>query len=265
MTIKQQTIGIYQMKIFSISSSSDGNAYALYNDPGDIILIDAGVPLKRIRTAFLYYNLNISNINYIIVSHTHYDHIKGLRPLLNNTEAFIVCSDDNAGRLRQYDNDMLTFCNHQQFSLADIDILPLEASHDTPTSSFLFESYGVKMGLVTDTGHVSRYMHKQLMHANAMVLESNYSIKHLPMTGYPIQLQQRISSNKGHLSNEQAFEVVRNLYHDNLSHVMFAHVSKRSNSPDIVYEEIMETLMQCYPNTAFSIAPYDSFSPIIDI
>ena len=253
------------MNIFSISSSSDGNAYALYSNPDNIILIDAGVPLKRIKYAFDQYKLDIKHINYVIISHTHSDHIKGLQALLNNTEAFVVCSDDNAGRIKRFDNDTLIFSNHQPFILGDINIMPVEASHDTPTSSFVFSNNHVNIGIVTDTGYVSRTMQSYLSNINMLILESNYSLEHLPSAGYPMHLQRRISSNRGHLSNEQALKVIENLYHDNLSHVMFAHVSKRSNSPDIVQMEIVNDLQIRYPDTAFTIAPYDSFSDILHI
>ncbi|MCK4524286.1 MBL fold metallo-hydrolase [candidate division WOR-3 bacterium] len=253
------------MHFVSLSSSSDGNSYAIYNNPNDIILIDAGIGIRRIEKSFQELSLKLEHINYILITHTHSDHIKGLKGLLNRINPFLVCNKENITRIKEYNADILSFSHNEQFTLSDFAVTPIEAYHDTPTNSFTFESEHYKAGILTDTGHVNVHMLKHLKDLDFLAIESNYSTVHLENSGYPKMLQSRINSKYGHLSNEQAYNTINILQHNKLKQILFVHLSKHSNSPNILEESYLNILKKEFPHTDFSIAPYNSYSKIFNI
>ncbi len=253
------------MKFFSFASSSSGNAYAVYENPNDIVIIDAGIPLHLIKSGLAAHGLTLNNVHYVLISHVHSDHIKGLQALLNNTEAFIVCNEVNARRLSTYKADIITFNNDDSFYIADFLVKPIQAHHDIPTNAFILEHNDSRLSLITDTGHLSINMMEQMKDMDFIAIESNYSEQHLRLSGYPKILQTRIASKRGHLSNIQAYDALTQVHTKRLKQVLFVHLSKNSNSPQIVQSQSISQLEIEFPDTIFSIAPYDSCSDLFHI
>ncbi len=253
------------MYFASLASSSDGNSYVLYNEPDKLILIDAGISFRRIKSGLESLTLDISNVHYILVTHLHHDHIYGLDVISRKIDSNILVHSANAYYFKRKDIDCITYKNAQSFKLLNISIMPFEASHDVHTSSFIFEYSGRKLSFVSDTGILHDYAYDLLFDSDMLALESNYSDLHLPLTDYPEPLKARIDSHKGHLSNVQAKDIINTVYSDRLKQVLFIHVSKRSNSPQIIKEQTVNILIEQYPEACFEIAPYDSPSQIFNV
>lgn len=253
------------MYFASLASSSDGNAFVLFNEPEKLILIDAGISFSRIRSGLELLNLDIANVHYTLITHLHHDHVHGLDMLYRKIDSNILIHSANAYMLKRKGIDCITYKNAAAFRIFNISVMPFEACHDVHTSSFIFEYMGKKMSFVSDTGKLHDFAYDLLFDSNMLALESNYSETHLHLTNYPDMLKARIESHRGHLSNIQARDVINTVYSDKLKQVLFIHVSKRSNSPQIIREQTIPVLHEQYPETQFDIAPYDSPSQVFEI
>ncbi|MGE3062696.1 MAG: hypothetical protein AB7T10_03585 [bacterium] len=116
-----------------------------------------------------------------------------------------------------------------------------------------------------DAGMLYKEHFELFRNVNLLIIESNHSVIKLETCNYLEILKIRIKSEFGHLSNNQAGEAIAELYHNNLKTILFIHLSKRSNHPDILYEEVIEKLQSNFPLIDYKIAPYDSPSDIIKI
>lgn len=253
------------MYFASLASSSDGNAYVLYNEPDKLVLIDAGISYTRIRNSLSSLNLSIDHVRHVLITHTHHDHIYGIDTMMRRHEPNIIVHGANAWFFKNKGMDCVTYKHASSFRLFDMRIMPFEASHDVHTSSFIIESYGKKLSFLSDTGTIHEFAYDLLFDSHMLAIESNYSDTYLPLSDYPAMLQDRIKSHRGHLSNMQAQNIINTVYSINLKNTLLIHVSKRTNSPQIIREETLEYLEQSHPDTRFIIAPYDSPSEIFEI
>ncbi len=252
------------MKFFSIASSSSGNAYIIYENINNIILIDAGISYKKIVNALRFYSINVKNVKYVLITHNHSDHIKGLKTLYKNINPIIV-SHKTFIQTLNYEYDCMEFDFFNKFVLDNISICPIRLFHDTLTSGFVFEYSNKKIGFLSDTGSFDKNIIEKMSDIDMLCIEANYSENLIEQTHYPYYLKYRIKSDTGHLSNYQAKDFIRKIYSNKLKKVVFIHLSKNSNSANIVHSEIIIDLKEEFSNIDFSIATYDIQSEIYEI
>lgn len=219
------------MNFINIKSGSKGNASLLYDDK-TLILIDCGMNKKDLLNALKSINKNIDDIDLVLLTHNHEDHIKGLRFI---DEEKIYCLDgiiDNLDKNRK----LKLF---EEFYFDDFIIIPLETSHDTDVScGFLFKHKELNgnftsLGYITDTGYLPFKTLSYLSNLEFYYFESNYDIYALITSNRTFALKERILSYKGHLSNEQAAIYLSNLIGEKTISIMLAHLSEECNEPNI--------------------------------
>lgn len=246
------------LRICSLASGSSGNSYVVFTD-STALLVDAGISCKRISEGLSDLGLALSDISGILVTHEHSDHIKGLPVLLkkglrlyanretkNGIEDALCISIDP--------ENTVIFNQNGVFQIGDIEITSFSTSHDAlnPTA-FAFESDGKRICIVTDTGCISPEIKDQIRLADILVLESNHDENVLKMGPYPWFLKQRILSDKGHLSNEAAANVLAEIIAEEKSEkrriVLLAHLSKENNFPEMALTTVENTLREngCSP------------------
>ena len=127
----------------------------------------------------------------------------------------------------------------EPFTLGDIDIHPFEISHDAnEPAGYRLECGAKSVAVATDLGKYDSYTVKNLQNLDAVLLEANHDIHMLEVGGYPYYLKQRILGDRGHLSNELSGQLLCDILHDNLKHIMLGHLSRENNYAKLAYETV---------------------------
>jgi phosphoribosyl 1,2-cyclic phosphodiesterase len=236
-----------KLNFCSLSSGSSGNCYYLGNEFHGI-LIDAGISAGAIRKFLKSINISVDTIMGVLVTHNHWDHIKGLEVLTrrNSIPAFTTENiwESILSPSKKITRDCIRKIPLQQkFHLAGFDIEAFPIYHDAPeTIGFHICTGNKKVTIVTDLGHICETAAPYIKAANLLVIESNYDEQMLLNGSYPPFLKTRIQSDSGHLGNHQTSTFLAGAIHDNLSHICLAHLSKNNNTP----EKALQTLQQTF-------------------
>lgn len=224
------------MKISVLASGSTGNC--IYIEDNDTkILIDAGLTGKKIVTNLANIGVNINDINALLVTHEHIDHIKGVGVLARKYDIPVYAneltwSNMNIGDLK---TDLkFSFEKEEQRMFGDIVVNSFGVSHDAINPQFYtFEKDGQKVSILTDTGYISERMADYIKNSSALVYESNHEESILLSCSYPWKTKQRILSDKGHLSNNDAANYLPHLIGNKTKHIYLAHLSKENNTKNL--------------------------------
>ncbi|GAB6097787.1 MBL fold metallo-hydrolase [Desulfatiferula olefinivorans] len=219
-----------------LASGSKGNAIYL-ESCGTAILIDAGLSGKEIEKRLALRGLRPDALSAIVISHEHTDHIKGAGifsrrhklPLYINEKTF------EAGKAMLGDPHRVEFIDcGKPFRIGSMAIHPFSISHDAADpSGFTVDCRGTRIGVATDLGIANLVVREHLKQAHLLILESNHDPSMLfDNERYPWPLKQRVRGRKGHLANEEARELLADLIHDRLHHVILAHLSEENNTRD---------------------------------
>lgn len=232
----------------SLYSGSTGNSFFVQTSTTKI-LIDCGESAKKITSALLSINIDISDINAILVTHEHIDHVRGLGtiskryniPVYANYETWEAMPEQKAKITK--DNIKL-FDISKEFNIGDLKIFPFNTPHDAANPCGFNVFYkNKKISIATDLGHINSDVLRNLENSSFIMLESNYDPEILKCSSYPYSLKQRISGPDGHLSNCVAGQTISHLMNSGLKHVMLGHLSKENNFPELAYKTVVEQLI----------------------
>ncbi len=235
------------MQFSVLASGSTGNAVFVESD-GRSFLVDAGLSGKKMEELFLSVGKNISDLSGIFVTHEHSDHIKGLGVLARKYKLPIYANEKT---WRAMDRLTGTIDNSQKFifetetvkTFGSVDIQSFGVSHDAAEPMFyIFHNGGKKLVLITDTGYVSDRMKGLIANADAYVFESNHDVGMLRMGRYPWSVKQRILSDVGHVSNEDAALAMNDVVGPNTKRIYLAHLSADNNMKELAKMSVTQTL-----------------------
>ena len=237
------------MKFCSLYSGSTGNSLFVQGNETKI-LVDAGVSAKKITEALASLDTDISEINAIIVTHEHIDHIRSIGTLANKYNIPIYANlgtwngIENESKVTKIQNKNY-FTTGEEFEIGDLKIKSFSTSHDAMDScGFSIENDGKKISIATDLGEMTNEVLKNLKQSKFILLESNYEPEVLRYCSYPYPLKTRIAGNRGHLSNGEAGKTISKLTDYGLENVMLGHLSKESNFPELAYKSVLNEMMQ---------------------
>lgn len=242
------------LRICSLASGSSGNCYVVGTED-TVLLVDAGLSGKQIKERLADLDQDINNVNAVLITHEHSDHIKGLSAL-SKLNRLIFASEKTFEALNlELDSDLCqSFNPGEQFEIGDILVSTFKTSHDAADPvGYCFESEGKAICIVTDTGYVSEEIKSFISKADILVLEANHDENVLKMGRYPWFLKQRILSDEGHLSNEAAAtalaEVMLAENPCKQRQVLLAHLSKENNFPEMAQATLENILRErgCSP------------------
>lgn len=222
------------MKLSVLASSSKGNVTYIEKDSTKL-LIDVGMSCNYIEEKLKELEINPKDIDAILVSHTHADHINGLRAFYKKYKPLIYITKEMQNDLdRIQDIEKYEyFCEKTQ--IKDINIEIIHLSHDAEdTIGFIIDD---KVVYITDTGYINVNHFDVLRNKAVYIFESNHDIEMLRNGPYPFYLQQRILSDKGHLSNHDSAYYISNLVGNNTKYIVLAHLSEKSNTEELAYKE----------------------------
>ena len=226
------------MKVCVLSSGSKGNSTLVITDKVKI-LIDLGTTTSYVEAALNNLNVDVKEISYILITHSHVDHIKGLKVFIKRYNPVILVTEDMKNVLeKELGNFRYEYYEDTKAIIGDLTVNVIKTSHDAEESiGFVLTNNNSSMVYITDTGYINQKYFKILSNNNLYVLESNHDIKMLMDGPYPYYLKQRVQGDKGHLSNKQASDYLCKFIGDNTRKIVFAHISEHNNS----YEKVIET------------------------
>lgn len=233
------------MRVCSIASGSSGNCIYVGSDRAHI-LIDAGISGKRVLAGLSALGLSLSDIDAILVTHEHADHISGLGVLLRKREIPVYSARETIDeilkipQLGKLPSDVFTErgCD-TDFTVGDLSVHSFATSHDAARPMGFRISEGRKsMALATDLGVYNDYILRNLTGLDTLFIEANHDVRMLEAGRYPYPLKQRILSDRGHLSNETAGQLACEVLHDDLRHIVLGHLSQENNYPSLAFETV---------------------------
>lgn len=265
------------MRFCSIASGSSGNCIYVGSETTHL-LVDAGISGKRVESGLNFLDLTGRDVDGILVTHEHSDHIAGIGVLLKRYNIPIYATKGTIEAMRKTtalkDADSELFVEvreDEKLTIKDMTIHPMHISHDAAQPVAYRIGYGSKrVGVCTDLGVYNDYTVECLKGLDALLLEANHDVNMLQVGPYPYYLKQRILGNRGHLSNENAGKLLNSIVHDKLGTIMLGHLSKENNLPELAYESVrMEVTLGDCPYKAedfrMMVAKRDEPSPIIEI
>jgi len=235
------------MKFFSLASGSTGNSFLIDNDK-ELLLIDVGITYKRIKEKLSELNYDINDVKYILITHAHNDHIKSLNSF--SMEKIYSCAKI-PGLKNKIEKNI-------EFDLGTYKIVTFPLSHDVPCFGYRIESDDESLVYLTDTGYVNFKIKKYLENANYYIFESNHDVNMLMDSDRPYYLKSRILSDKGHLSNEDASELLYEIIGNDTKEIYLAHISRDCNKKELAYQTLIDTFNNYkYDYSKLIIKPLD--------
>lgn len=227
------------MKISVLSSGSKGNS-VLIQTSNTKILIDLGVTKSYMEEKLEELKVDPRKIKAILITHTHVDHIQGLKVFLKKYHPKLYVNKVILQLLHEYVDDFdYVLYETPSFKIDDLDIEVIKTSHDAKGSvGFIVKNDEKSLVYITDTGYINNKYFEKLSNHNLYIMESNHDVEMLMNGRYPFHLKKRILSDKGHLSNADASYYLSEFIGDKTTNIILAHLSDDNNT----YEKAEETL-----------------------
>ena len=265
------------MRLCSIASGSSGNCIYVGSDHTNL-LIDTGISKKKVEAGLYDIDIKPDEIDAILITHEHADHIQGLGVFSRKYEVPIYATAGTfagihrAKSLGKISEDLFHEIRADgPFEVGDVIVNPFRISHDAnePTA-YRIEQGAKAIAVATDLGNYDGYTIENLKNLNAILLEANHDVHMLEVGPYPYPLKRRVLGDTGHLSNELSGRLLCDILHGKLQHVLLGHLSQENNYAKLAYETVkLEISMGDNPYTGsdipITIARRDSNSEIIDV
>lgn len=233
------------MRFCSIASGSSGNCIYVGSEQSHV-LVDVGISGKRIDQGLKTLDLCGGDIDGILITHEHSDHVKSLGVISRKYQIPIYATAGTVDALERMSSlgKMPEGLFHEikedeDFKIKDLTIHPFTIPHDAAQPvGYRLEHDKQSVGIATDLGKYNDYIVNNLQNLDALLLEANHDIRMLQVGGYPYYLKQRILGDRGHLSNENAGRLLCRLLHDNLKAIFLGHLSRENNYEELAYETV---------------------------
>lgn len=232
------------MQFASVGSGSKGNATLVRNQE-TCILIDCGFSLSQFEKRISRVQLDPSDINALLVTHEHGDHSGGVIRLSQKYGIPIWTTVGTAAKVGIHRFQVIS--GGQEFQIGSLAVQAVTVPHDAAEPvQFVFTDRESKrrLGILTDSGHVSNHMLEVYNHLHGLLLEFNYDSQMLQNGVYPAALKRRVGGNHGHLSNLQSIDMLGQIDTSLLNCLVAAHVSENNNDPELVATLLEERALE---------------------
>ena len=230
------------MRAIILGSGSKGNSTLLIGKKKKI-LIDVGFSYPKMINDLKEYNIKPNDIDAILITHTHKDHIAGLKTFIKKNPIPVYTNSMMLSDLLKIIVEENIVVEEDDYSIGEFNILTIHTSHDAPGSvGFLIDDGNSSLVYITDTGYINEKYLKKIINKNVYIFESNHDINMLMTGPYPYILKMRVLSDKGHLSNSLSGNYLNKLIGSNTKRVILAHLSEINNTPKIAISTVSDII-----------------------
>jgi phosphoribosyl 1,2-cyclic phosphodiesterase len=253
-----------------LGSGSSGNCAVLRSE-NTCLLIDAGLSSRRICQRLEMVGLSVDDLDGILLTHEHGDHTQGLEVFCRVSKAPLFSTSYTQAALRDHFVKSRPTWRLMQtgsaFEFQDLRIECFPVPHDAVDPvGFLICDQESRLGVLSDVGYVTNLIRDRLSGVNTLFMEANYDAILLDEdTRRPWPTKQRISGRHGHLSNDQAAELVEHIAHPGLYQVVLGHLSEDCNHPDIARSRIELALREKAAHARVICADRHAPTPWIEV
>lgn len=229
------------MKVCVLASGSKGNCCYIETEKTKI-LIDIGLNCITTERKLLEKNINPDEIDAILITHTHKDHVEGLRVFNKKHKAVAYLTQIMYKELNK-ELKNYKFIN-DTIEIKDLKITSIKTSHDAEDSNgYIISDQKSSIVYITDTGYINIKNHKLLKNKTMYILESNHDVEMLMNNpNYPYHIKQRILGDKGHLSNKDSAYYLKKFIGENTKYIVLAHLSEHNNTDELALKALNETI-----------------------
>ncbi len=229
------------MKLKVLASGSKGNSTLVRTD-NIKILIDIGVNYQYLCAELDKINLNPKELDAILITHTHSDHIKGLASLVKKTNLKVyILKEMYEEIIKKIPSENIMFYEEPLY-LEDLKINFIRISHDVDGVGFIIEDKNSSLVYITDTGYINEKYFDKMKNKNLYVIESNHDEEMVMEGPYPYILKQRVLSDHGHLSNNTTAEYLSKIVGENTKEIVLAHISENNNTEELALKTVKDVL-----------------------
>ena len=232
------------MKVCVLASGSKGNCTYVETEHVKL-LIDIGTTSLYAERKLKEIGVDPKEIDGILVTHTHTDHISGIRVFIKKYHTKLYLTS------KIYEELNLLFPVFQyeivkeNLILRDLTVEIFKTSHDAPDSNgYILSSHGESAVYITDTGYINIKNHSRLKNKNLYIIESNHDVEMLMNGNYPYNVKQRILGDVGHLSNKDCSNYIIKFMGEKTKNIILIHLSEENNTPEKALETLNDTLIK---------------------
>jgi len=231
------------VEVLVLASGSSGNAVLVHSGETSI-LVDVGVSALQVRCRLEAFGRTPDEIDAILLTHEHSDHVRGLEVFLRRHRAAPVWTTHGTwSRIDVHSNGGGELSSGTTMRFGGLSVTPVATSHDAAEPvAYVFDDGDHSAAVCTDTGIVTPLLEQRLQGCELLLLETNHDKDMLRHGPYPWYLKQRIDSRTGHLSNHQSCEAIDRVGSKVLKAVVGMHLSAENNCPNLVCENLRETV-----------------------
>lgn len=251
------------VRVVSLASGSSGNAFLV--EAGDtVLLIDAGLSMQRLSLALRQFGIDLREVQAVLLTHEHSDHTRGLEMLSWRCGLPVVGNEATLAALGPDPQRSRVLPTGGSLEIGSVRVYSFALPHDgCEPVGYCLEHNGVRVCLATDLGYVPEELKEHVRASDLVILEANHDLDSLIRGPYPRYLKQRIASQLGHLSNDQAADCLEECASERRQWVWLAHLSEVNNSPRLALRTVTQRLRQAGISTMdVRVARRDSTSLI---
>ncbi|HPJ00544.1 MAG TPA: MBL fold metallo-hydrolase [Enterococcus sp.] len=250
-------------QISILASGSSGNSLFIETEKKKI-LVDAGLSGKKITSLLGEVGRKPEELDAILVTHEHHDHIHGVGVLARKYKLDVYANEKTWQAMSPLIGNVAVEQKHifemgKILTFGDMDIESFGVSHDAAAPQFYrFYKNGKSFVILTDTGYCSDYLRGTIRGADAYLMESNHDLEMLRMGAYPWNLKQRILGDRGHLSNEDGALVMTDILTDNTKRIYLGHLSRENNLKELAHMTMENILYEHGLGVGEAVHVYDT-------
>lgn len=241
------------LRFASLGSGSKGNA-TVVSGGATTVLIDCGFSARETRRRLALLGLCPTQLSAILVTHEHSDHSAGVSRVARQWDipVYLTHGTLRSGRLEGCPT-VVCFNSEESFQIGELWVDPVAVPHDArEPCQYRLAHGGRSLGILTDLGSITRHVIERFSGCDALVLEFNHDLEMLWAGSYPPALKRRVAGDWGHLNNQQAAELLRQLGPETLQHLVVAHISEQNNCPSRAAAALAPVLGEGDPRVVFA-------------
>lgn len=229
------------MEFASLGSGSSGNG-TMIKAGESTVLIDCGFSAKEAEIRLARLHTDPQELDAILVTHEHTDHIRGVSVLARRNNIPVYASPGTFEVLAGRDDPLIKsqelvyeIQSGASFNVKDLTVQAIDVPHDVNEPiQYVCRVNGIGVGVLTDCGSYTDQMVEHFSNLNGLLLETNHDVNMLENGPYPWNLKNRIKSAVGHLNNQQSRDFAQAIFHANLQHLVLGHISQKNNEKALI-------------------------------